>query len=163
MREGKSLVRSAVSLVEDYRGVNERVVWKTPVLQTRWHPPDPPRFKMNVDATDFNALRAMGAGMVLQDSQGVVFAAMCKRIPADLSTLDAEAKSMEIAVQFAWELRIKEVYFETDSSNLKNILTDLSDAPASLELITENILAQLDRFCFVSVISKGRAIGQPIS
>ena len=129
---------------------NERVVWKTPVLQTRWHPPDPPRFKMNVDATNFNDLRAMGAGMVLQDSQGVLLVAMCKRILANLSALDAEAKSMEIAVQFAWELGFRKVYFETDFSSLKNILTSLSNAPASLETITDNILAQLDRFCFVS-------------
>ena len=121
-----------------------------PSLQTRWHPPYPPRFKLNVDAANFNALRAMGAGMVLRDSQGVVLATMCKRIPANLSALDAEAKAMEIAVQFAWELGIREVYFETDSSNLKNILTGLSDAPASLEPVTENILAQLDRFRFVS-------------
>ena len=97
--------------MEDYRVANERVVWKTPVLQTRWHPPDPSHFKMNVDAANFNDLRAMGTGMVLRDSQGVVLAPMCKRILANLSVLDAEAKSMEIAVQFAWELGFREVYF----------------------------------------------------
>ena len=57
---------------------------------------------------------------------------------------------MEIAVQFAWEMGFREVYFETNSSTLKNILTGLSEAPASLEPITANILAQLNKFRFVS-------------
>ena len=75
---------------------------------------------------------------------------MCKRIPANLSALDAKAKSMEIAVRFAWEMGFREVYFETDSSKLKNILTSLSEAPASLEPVTASILAQLNKFRFVS-------------
>ena len=75
---------------------------------------------------------------------------MCKRIPANLSALDAEAKSMEIAVHFAWEMGFREVYFETDSSKLKNILTGLLEAPASLEPVTASIWAQLNKFRFVS-------------
>ena len=57
---------------------------------------------------------------------------------------------MEIAVHFAWEMGFREVYFETDSSNLKNILTGLSEAPASLEPVTAGILAQVDKFRFIS-------------
>ena len=149
-RESKVLVRNAASLVEEYNAANERVVFKNPEFSTKWHPPDSPRFKMNVDAAVFSDLRAMGAGMVIRDSQGQVLAAMCKRIPANLSALDAEAKSMEIAVHFVWEMGFREVYFKTDSSNLKNILTGLSEAPASLEPITASILAQLDKFRFIS-------------
>ena len=149
-RESKVLVRNAASLVEEYNAANERVVFKNPEFSTKWHPPDSPRFKMNVDAAVFSDLRAMGAGMVIRDSQGQVLAAICKRIPANLSALDAEAKSMEIAVHFVWEMGFREVYFKTDSSNLKNILTGLSEAPASLEPVTASILAQLDKFRFIS-------------
>ena len=102
--ESKVLVRNAASLVEEYSAANERVVYKNPELSPKWHPPYSPRFKMNVDVVVFSDLRAMGAGMVIRDSQGKVLAAMCKRIPANLSALDAEAKSMEIAVHFAWEM-----------------------------------------------------------
>ena len=149
-RESKVLVRNAASLVEEYSAANERVVCKNSELSIKWHPPDPPRVKMNVNAMVFSDLRAMGAGMVIRDSQGKVLAAMCKRIPANLSALDAKAKSMEIAVHFAWEMGFREVYFEMDSSNLKNIFKGLSEAPASLEPVTASILAQLDKFCFVS-------------
>ena len=64
---------------------------------------------MNVDGADFTELRATGAGMMLQDSQGMVLAAMSKRLPATLAVLEAEAKSMKIAIQFAWEMRFREV------------------------------------------------------
>ena len=89
-------------------------------------------------------------GMVLRDSQGMVLAAMSKRIPANLAALEVEAKSMEIAIQFAWEMGFRDVYFKTDSSTLKNILKGLSEAPASIETIMDNILAQLGNFRFVS-------------
>ena len=79
----------------------------------------------------------------------MVLAAMSKRIPANLAALEAEAKSMEIAIHFVWEMGFREAYFETDSSTLKNILTGLSEDPASIETITDSIMAQLDNFRFV--------------
>ena len=48
-----------------------------------------------------------------------------------------------------------------NSSTLKNILTGLSDAPASLETVTDNILAQLDRFRFVSFCHVKREGNRP--
>ena len=53
---------------------------------------------MNVDAAIFKDLRAMGAGLVLRDSQGSVLAAMSKRVPANLAALEAKVKAMEIAI-----------------------------------------------------------------
>ena len=67
-REGKILVRNAASLVEEYSAANERVICKNPEMRIKWHPPDSPHFKMNVDVAVFSDLRAMGAGMVIRDS-----------------------------------------------------------------------------------------------
>ena len=75
---------------------------------------------------------------------------MSKRIPATLAALEAEAKSMETVIHFVWEMGFREVFFETNSCTLKNILTGISVALASIETITESILAQVDRFRFVS-------------
>ena len=88
--------------------------------------------------------------MVILDSQGLVLVAMSKRIPATLAVLEVEAKSTETAIHFAWEMGFREVFFETDLCTLKNILIGISMAPASIETITESILAQVDRFRFVS-------------
>ena len=99
--------------------------------------------------------------MMLQDSQGMVLVAMSKRLPATLAVLEAEAKSMEIAIQFAWEMGFREVYFETDSSTLKNILTGTSEAPAFIETVTDSILAQMAKFRFVSFIHVKRDGNKP--
>ena len=77
-------------------------------------------------------------------------AAMSKRIPTTLAVLEAEAKSMETVVQFVWEMGFREVYFETDSFTLRNILTGTSEAPASIETVMDSILAQMEKFRFVS-------------
>ena len=58
-------------------------------------------------------------------------------------------------------MRFREVYFETDSSTLKNILTGTSEAPASIETVTDSILAQMDKFCFVSFIHVKRDGNKP--
>ncbi|XP_075654786.1 uncharacterized protein LOC142624952 [Castanea sativa] len=147
---GKTLVRSFASMVEEYRAANERVCALNPTKLVKWHPLDPPRFKMNVDGAVFKDHRATGSGMVIRDSQGLVLAAMSKRIPTTLAALEIEAKSMEIAVHFAWEMGFREVYFETDSCSLKNILTGILVAFASIETIIESILAQMDKFRFTS-------------
>ncbi|XP_030943767.1 uncharacterized protein LOC115968497 [Quercus lobata] len=160
-RSGNTLARSSVAIVEEFRGAKERVLLSGPERHVRWLPPEPPRYKMNVDAAIFKDLRAMGAGMVLRDSQGLVLAAMSKRVPANLEALEAEAKAMEVAVQFAGEAGFREVYFETDSSTLKNILSGISEAPASIETITDNILAHLDNFHFVSFCHVKREGNRP--
>ena len=57
---------------------------------------------------------------------------------------------METVVQFVWEMGFREVYFETDSFTLRNILTGTSKAPASIETVMDSILAQMEKFRFVS-------------
>ena len=120
-----------------------------PAVQVKWHPPDPHRFKMNVDGAVFTNQRATGFGMVMRDSQGTVLATTSKRIPATLAALEAKAKSMETAVHFAWD-GFREVYFEIDSITHNNILTGASEAPASIETVTDSILSQMEKFRFVS-------------
>lgn len=146
---GKALVRCSASMVEDYRAANERICSMDPAIQVKWHPPDSPRFKMNVDGVVFKNQRAFGSRMVIRDAQGLVLAAISKRIPANLAALEVEAKAMGIAVNFALEIGFREVYFEMNSS-LKDILSGASEAPASVETITKSISAQMDKFHFVS-------------
>lgn len=71
-----------------------------------------------MDAAVLKELNATGMGMVLRDWEGNVLAAMSKRISAPLATLEAEAKSMEIAIHFAWEMGFREIICETDSLGL---------------------------------------------
>lgn len=128
------MVKSSVSLVEEFRAVNERESCLNPAVQVKWHPPEPPRFKINVDGAILTAQRATSFRMVVHDSLGTVLAAMSKRVPATLAALKAEAKSMETVVQFVWEMGFREVDFETNSLTLKNILSGTSVAQPLLKL-----------------------------
>ena len=143
------MVRSSASLVEEYRTTNERVSCLNRIVQVKWHPLDALRFKMNVDeGIHWLACHKFWDG----DTRlaGTVLAAMSKRIPTTLAVLEAEVKSMETVVQFVWEMGFREVYFETNSLTLRNILRGTSEAPASIETVMDSILAQMEKFRFVS-------------
>lgn len=104
--------------MEEYRAATEIVHPPRPTEAMKWHPPDHPIYKLNVDAAVLKELNATGMGMVLRDWEGNVLAAMSKRISAPLATLEAEAKSMEVAIHFAWEMGFREIICETDSLGL---------------------------------------------
>ena len=82
---------------------------------TRWVPPVFPWYKVNVDAVVFSNLGTTRIGVIIRDHEGSVIAAMSKRLPLSLGPLEAEAKAMDEAVLFAWEVRIRDIIFETDS------------------------------------------------
>lgn len=68
-----------------------------------------------------------------------MLAEMNKRITATLAALEAEAKSMETTVYFAWEMGFREVIFETDSLILCKVLSGSTEAPSSIETIITSI------------------------
>ena len=116
----------------------------------KWHPPDHPLYKLNVDAVVLKELNATEMGMVVRDWEGNVLAAMTKRFLAPLATLEAEAKSMEVAVQFAWEMGFREVVCETDSLGLYQMLLGTTEAPTCIETIVTSILLLTQNFHCIS-------------
>ena len=82
---------------------------------TRWVPPVFPWYKVNVDAVVLSNLGTTGIGVIIRDHEGSVIAAMSKRLPLMLGPLEAEAKAVDEAVLFAWEVGIRDIIFETDS------------------------------------------------
>lgn len=77
--------------------------------------------------------------MVVCDGEGNVLAAMSKRVLAPLATLEAEAKSMEAAVQFAWEMGFRDIVCETDSLGLYQMLVGITEAPTCIDIIVSSI------------------------
>ena len=85
-----------------------------------------------MDAAVFSNTKAVGIGVVVRYHEGLVLAALSKRIPLPLGPLEAEAKAMEEAVYFARDIGLQDVIFETDSSTISGALTDTSTAPATV-------------------------------
>ena len=79
--------------------------------------------------------------MVIRDDAGQVVAAMNKKISIPLGPLEAEA-----AIQFAIDIGVREVTFETDSLLLYNALQGNTLATSSIENVVSGILLQIQNF-----------------
>uniref|UniRef100_A0A7N2LNM0 RNase H type-1 domain-containing protein n=1 Tax=Quercus lobata TaxID=97700 RepID=A0A7N2LNM0_QUELO len=51
---------------------------------------------------------------LIRDHAGTVIAALSQHLHLPLGPLEAEAKAMDVAVSFAWDVGVQEVIFETD-------------------------------------------------
>ena len=81
----------------------------------KWMPPQQGRYKVNTDGAVFTKCKCVGFGVVVRDSKGEVIVTLCKRMVGLMGALEMEAKAMEIAVQFAVDIGLREVIFEGDS------------------------------------------------
>ena len=98
-----------------------------------WTPPSVTNFKVNVDGVIFSEQRAVGIGVVVQDDQGRVAATISKRINEHLGAVEAEAKAFEAGLQFAKDIGIQDFILEGDSLIIHRALSDLIQAPTSMD------------------------------
>ena len=76
----------------------------TEATEATWQPPKPPWFKANMDGAVFAQQQEVGVGLVIRDHFDAVVAAVSKKLKAPLGALKVEAKAMEEAVTFAWDM-----------------------------------------------------------
>ncbi|KAL0015646.1 hypothetical protein SO802_002715 [Lithocarpus litseifolius] len=65
------------------------------LVQQRWWPPSSQLYKVNVDGVVFKAQRESGVGVIIRDANGLVVAALSKKLHAPLGPLEVEAKAFE--------------------------------------------------------------------
>ena len=87
-----------------------------------WQPPSQGYYKVITDGAVFLDRKQAGAGVIIRDSAGEVIAALSKRWECPLGAIEAEAKALEAGVNFAWEVGIREVEFESGSQLICNAL-----------------------------------------
>ena len=121
-RVGRAVIRSSLRLLEEFQIVNEdplatRV--SAPEV-VKWRPPRPDCYKVNVDGVVFSKRKQVGIGVVIRDSGGVVVAALSKKMALPLGALETEAKALEEGIQFACDVGVRDVIFESDSMNICN-------------------------------------------
>ena len=76
----------------------------------------------------------MGIGIIVRDHEGIVLAALSKRLPLPLGPLEAEAKAMDEAASFAADIGLQEAIFEmTDCAVLAGALSDTTHAPITID------------------------------
>ena len=103
------------------------LLWMSdPILQQSWLLPSDPLYKVNVDGAVFNARNESGVGAIVRDANGLVVAALTKKIHAPLGPLEVEAKAFELGLEFAKDVRLQEFILEGDSLNMVRALQGLS-------------------------------------
>ena len=123
-------------------------------------PPPLGSFKVNVDGALFSKTKQSGVGVMVRDEKGNVIAAMSRKLDFPLEVLETKAKALEIGVNFAKEVGLRDVVFKGDSQLIINAVHSFGEAAASVQNIIHGVLrnAQCFRtFDFLHIKRQGNA------
>ena len=152
VRHGKSgkpatvLARWTKNYLEEYLTANHDVRPYREPVEAVWQLPKPPWYKANLDGATFEHQKAAGIGVVIRDHHGAVVATLSKKLSIPLGPLETEAKAMEEAVEFAWNMGIRDCVFESDAQIVTNAMLCLTDAPSSIANIVAGAVSHLHNF-----------------
>lgn len=79
------------------------------------NPPPIGWYKVYNDGVIFSKQICSGIGVIVQDDQGRVVAAMSKNLQVPLCALEIEAKAIEMAVNLSWDINIQDIIVKSDS------------------------------------------------
>ena len=85
-------------------------------------------------------------GVIIRDHGGLVAAALSKKVFCPLGPLEVEAKALEEAVDFAWDVGIRDVHFECDSKMIVDAMLGASCPQASIYNIILGIGQKVQAF-----------------
>lgn len=87
-----------------------------------WHPPDPPRYKLNTDAALDKEGGVTGLGCIIRNHQGAVMAAVTSKKPYFGDVEIAEALAILEGLKLAAEVALSPHLIESDSKNVVNFI-----------------------------------------
>ncbi|XP_028115033.1 uncharacterized protein LOC114312942 [Camellia sinensis] len=113
------IVQTVCTYLQDFCQVRAQVqglqVCPSP---SRWRPPPVGVLKINFDAATFDALEAIGVGVIVREAHGTVLAAMSERLPHWVDADCAEAFAAASAIAFGAELGLHHIHLEGDSLSI---------------------------------------------
>ncbi|XP_023895856.2 uncharacterized protein LOC112007728 [Quercus suber] len=115
-------------------------------MDGHWVPPVFPWYKVNIDAAVFSQLGMIGVGVIIRDHLGSVVTALSKRLPLPLDPLEEEAKAMDEATIFAWDIGVKDAIFESDSMLVFHAMENPTDIPVSISTVVLGFCSRLPTF-----------------
>ncbi|KAK7841475.1 putative ribonuclease h protein [Quercus suber] len=141
-REGKAIVRSSLRVLDEFQAANVQplVLIRQPPNETKWRPPQPGHYKVNVDGAIFSKKKQVGIGVIIRDSVGMVIATLNRKLTLSFEVLETKAKAMEVGVQFALDIGVRDVTLGGDSLCIYNALQGLGKASSSVHNIVAGML-----------------------
>ena len=133
---------------------------------THWLPPPPNQYKANSDGVIFMDSGTAGLGVVVRDAEGMVIAALSKRIALPPTVEDVEALACRRAISFSIELRLQDVVFEVASEIIhKHLKLDLPCLAAFGHIIDDArlLISSLRNASFTHVRQKGNIVADKLA
>ena len=136
------MIKCSCYLLEEFQTANE--VWSRQEAQTQevvsWIVPKQGQYKANCDAVVFTRSKEVGFGLIICDCVGSVVAALSKKRIGLTRAVEAEAKAMEVAVQFVKDVGIREATFEGDSLIVSRAIKGVGDVHSLIQNIVCGII-----------------------
>ena len=82
----------------------------------------------------------MGIGVIIRDSEGMVIVALSQKLALPLGALEIESKAMEVEVQFALDVGVRDVMLEGDSKCICNALQGLGETASSVQNVVAGMI-----------------------
>lgn len=158
---GSQLIHGALDYLGEYQSSQAVPFMQKTKCPATWTPPPPNSYKINVDGAVFAAHKSAGVGILIRDDGGRVVGACSKKLLAPLGAVEAEAKAIELGLQFAKDMLIQEFVLESDSLILVNTLKEVSPPPTAVAALVYGSLAASHEFCRVDFSHVGRQGNRP--
>ena len=94
----------------------------------------------------FLTAKQSGIGVMVRDEEGNVIAALSRKLDLPLGALEIEAKALEAGIQFAEEVELRKVVFESDLLLAINVVHGVEEAVASIQNIIHGVLRKVQGF-----------------
>ena len=99
-----------------------------------------------MDGALFSKAKQSGIGVIVRDGEGNMIATLSKKLDLPLGALEIKAKALEIGMQFAEEVGLRNVVFEGDSLLIINAFHGVEEAAASVQNIIHGVLRKVQSF-----------------
>ncbi len=116
----------------------------------RWQFPGPNRYKLNVAYSLSPGNVQAGLGVLMRDSSGSVAAAMCARVRWDGEVLQVHARSLLMALQFAYDVGLRALEVDVGCQELLGLISRGSPCFASMGVLIDDICLWHLSFDFLS-------------
>ena len=127
-----------------------------PTLASCWSPPPPGVFKINVDGASSDLDGTSSIGVIIRDCNGETFAAFCKPLQSHFPAELTEVLALEQGILLAQDLQLTHVMFESDASNVIDVVND-SALGTPFGHIIQDIIQAKETFSFCSFRHLNRA------
>ena len=142
----QEIMRQARSILHDFQLTHLRPIQLKEAMDGHQVPPMFPWYKVNVDAAIFSQLDIIGVGVIIRDHLGSVVVALSKRLPFPLDPLEAEAKAMDEATDFAWDIGVRDVIFESNSMLVCHAMENPTNVSVSISTVVSGFCSRLLTF-----------------